>query len=407
MIVRSRLVVSLVTEPIDNGAVAIDGNKIVGVGRFEEVREQHPDWDVLDLGDQILLPGLINAHCHLDYTLLRGRIATQRTFTDWVCAINEVKAGLTEQDYLQGIAAGLREAQRFGTTTIVNLEAFPELLPQLSASPLRVWWCAEMIDVRTKFPVRRVWENLDYWFRSSPEFLGGLGLAPHALYTASPQLFAESAALGRERGLLLTTHLAESREELQMFRDGDGPLFEFLQNVGRPMKDCGNETPISRLISMQALDTRWIVAHLNEITASDFDLLKSRDRFHLVHCPASHRFFGHSPFPLRRLQKMGFNICLGTDSLASNSSLSLFAEMRRLIEDNQSVTPREAVLMTTINGARAIGRADSLGQIRPGFYADLIALPTRQPRGDLYEAIASYEGETPWIMVNGCVLGKK
>ena len=269
-------------EPIENGAVAIRGNKIAAVGRFKDISASVGEV-LVDLGEQILLPGLINAHCHLDYTMLRKKIPPPRTFADWIHAINGLKSGLKEEDYLAAIMTGLVEARDFGTTTVVNLEAFPELLPRIETSPLRLWWCAEMIDVRVPVSVERISDDLRSWFRSRSDFLGGIGLAPHAPYTASPQLFSKASALGRKHDLLLTTHLAESHEETQMFRDASGPLFAFLQEIGRPMDDCGNETPISRLTRSQEIDERWIVAHLNEIDEEDFDTLAWRSRFHLVH----------------------------------------------------------------------------------------------------------------------------
>jgi aminodeoxyfutalosine deaminase len=400
MIVRSRVVVPMVGDPIEDAAVVIAGRQIADVGRFEEVRARHGG-DVLDLGEQILLPGLINAHCHLDYTLLRGQIPPQHSFNDWIWAINAHKAALQEEDYLTAIATGFAEAQEFGTTTLVNLEAFPELLPRLQRSPLRTWWCVEMIDVRRPVPVQEVAEHLCGWFQSHPEWLGGIGLAPHAPYTASAQLYSDASAISRKHELLLTTHLAESHEEMQMFRDANGPLFEFLKSIGRPMDDCGDETPLSFLLRGQEIDDRWIAAHLNELTEGDFDLLAYAGKFHIAHCPRSHTFLGHAPFAMQKLRTLGFNICLGTDSLASNSSLSLFSEMQELLRKEPWISPREVLEMATVNGARAIGRAHSLGRIRPGFSADLIAIPAAQSGTDAFDAIVAFEGTVPWMMVDG------
>jgi aminodeoxyfutalosine deaminase len=405
MIVRSRVVVPMVGEPIENAAVAIAGNQIAGVGRFEEVRARHGG-EVLDLGEQILLPGLINAHCHLDYTLLRGQIPPQQSFNDWIWAINAHKAALQEEDYLTAIAAGLAEAQEFGTTTLVNLEAFPELLPRLQRSPLRTWWCVEMIDVRRPILVQEVAEHLCVWFQAHSEWLGGIGLAPHAPYTASAQLYSDAAAISRKHDLLLTTHLAESHEEIQMFRDANGPLFEFLKSIGRPMDDCGDETPLSFLLCNQEINDKWIVAHLNELTEGDFGLLARAGKFHVAHCPRSHTFLGHAPFAMQKLRALGLNICLGTDSLASNSSLSLFSEMRELLRKEPWISPREVLEMATVNGARAVGRTHSLGRIRPGFSADLIAIPA-QSGIDVFDAIVAFEGTVPWMMVDGEALSPR
>ena len=400
MIIRSRVVVPMVGEPIENAAVAIAGNQIAGVGRFAEVKASHGG-DVFDLGEQIVLPGLINGHCHLDYTLLRNQIPPERAFTDWIRAINSHKATLSEEDYIASIETGLAEVQRFGTTTLLNLEAFPELLQRIARPLLRAWWCAEMIDVRNEVPVQEVSLRLHDWFESHPEWLGGFGLAPHAPFTASAKLFSAASEISRKYHVPVTTHVAESREEMQMFRNANGSLFDFLKSIGRQLDDCGGKTPLSSLLLSHEIDERWIIAHLNELSEEDFDLLARVQKFHIAHCPCSHTFFGHTPFELRRLQTLGFNICLGTDSLASNSSLSLFSEMRELLRKEPWISAREVLTMVTLNAARAIGQTDSLGRISPGFRADLIALPSAQTGNGVFDTIVAFEGTVPWMMVEG------
>src|SRR6478672_954605 len=146
MIVRARIVVTMCGAPIENGAVAVSGNRIVDVGRFDDVKARNAG-NTVDLGEQALLPGLINAHCHLDYTCLRGKIPPQKSFADWIRAINAEKAKLSTEDYVSSIGEGFAEAKRFGTTGVANLTAFPDLVSQIS-SPIRTWWFAELIDVR-------------------------------------------------------------------------------------------------------------------------------------------------------------------------------------------------------------------------------------------------------------------
>lgn len=399
MIVRSRLVVPMEGAPISDGAVVVEGKKITDVGRFEEVNLRHTG-EVLDLGEQVLLPGLINAHCHLDYTMLRGQIPPQKSFTDWIRAINASKAALSEVDYVASIDAGLAEAQKFGTTTVLNLEAFPKLLPRISRPSLRAWWCAEMIDVREPVPVREVAETLR-GFLSHSEWLGGFGLAPHAPFTASAQLLSAACEISRKYHVPITTHVAESHEEMQMFRDANGPLYDFVKSMGRPMDDCRGNTPIGTLMQSQELDERWILAHLNELTEGDFDLLSRAERFHVAHCPRSHTFFGHAPFELRRLRRLGFNICLGTDSLASNSSLSLFAEMRELLRKEPWISPRKVLSMVTVNAAHAIGHGDSLGRISPSFQADLVGIPYAETGRSVFDTIVAFDGTVRWMMVDG------
>ena len=201
-----------------------------------------------------------------------------------------------------------------------------------------------------------------------------------------------------------------------MFRDAAGPLYEFIKSLGRPMDDCGNETPLEdfldliggggspnrpRTIEVNRPYPFWIVAHLNELTERDFDLLeRSNSKFHVVHCPRSHNYFGHSPFAFDRLRSLGFNICLGTDSLASNESLSLFAEMRAFQKEFPSISAEEILQMVTVNPARALRQENALGQIRPGFGADLIAVPCSGST-DIFEQIIACDAPVSWSMVTG------
>src|SRR5262249_18184848 len=138
MIIRGRTVVTMDGEPIDNGAVAVSGNRIVEVGRFDDIKTRNGG-NIVDLGEQALLPGLINAHCHLDYTCLRGKISRQKSFSDWIRAINAKKSDLSPEDFLASINDGFEEAKGFGTTTIANLTAFPELISRVQP-PIRTYW---------------------------------------------------------------------------------------------------------------------------------------------------------------------------------------------------------------------------------------------------------------------------
>jgi cytosine/adenosine deaminase-related metal-dependent hydrolase len=189
-----------------------------------------------------------------------------------------------------------------------------------------------------------------------------------------------------------------------MFRDGAGATFDFLKSIGRSMDDCGGETPVSRFLRTRTVDERWIIAHLNELDGGDFELLRAGPKFHIAHCPRSRSFFNHSTFALEELRAMGFNVCLGTDSLASNSDLSLFGEMRELLNNKRELAPREAVEMATINGAQAIGQRNLLGVIAAGAWADLIAFPDEGATGSVFDRIVAFAAPVPWMMLNGELL---
>jgi cytosine/adenosine deaminase-related metal-dependent hydrolase len=168
------------------------------------------------------------------------------------------------------------------------------------------------------------------------------------------------------------------------------------------MSDCGGRTPLSHFAKLTHTSTAqdWIVAHLNEVTETDFDLLRKR-KFSIVHCPRSHAYFGHTEFQFDRFRELGFNVCLGTDSLASNDDLNLFAEMRKF-HDRFRFEASRVLEMVTINPARALKQRNQLGKIRPDFLADMIALPFTK-LSDIFETILNFVGKVPWIMLHGRV----
>ena len=411
MIVRARMVVTMDVAPIQDGAVRVAGNRIVEVGKFSAFASDNDE--IIDLGECVLLPGLINAHCHLDYTCLRGKIPRQKSFTNWIRIINAEKGKLTAEDYVTSINAGFAEAQRFGTTTIANLTAFPELIAKIKP-PIRTWWFAELIDVREPERANEIVESATDSLKRTENW----GLAPHAPFTASETLFRGCQEFALRENILLTTHLAESHEEMEMFRDASGPLYQFMKEIGREMTDCGDDTPLQlflrqlhfsqrdpsvragRAVSFGMTD-KWIIAHLNELSESDFDLLREiRHRFSITHCPRSHAYFGHVPFQFERLQRLGFNVCLGTDSLASNDDLSLFAEMRAFQKEFPKVAAERILKMVTLNPARALRKENEIGKIERGFLADMIALPFTTSE-NVYQTILNFVGEVPWFMLHG------
>ena len=397
MIIRARVVVTMDGPLIDNGALATSGDQIVDVGKFSEVSKRQSNQEIVDLGEQVLLPGLINAHCHLDYTCLRGKILPQESFADWIRAINAEKAKLSPEDYVRSINQGFAESKRFGTTTIANLTAFPELIGQIN-EPMRTWWLAELIDVRDSSRAKEIVDLAVEHVKLKKHW----GLAPHAPFTASADLYRRCEEIAEREKILLTTHLAESREEMSMFRDGKGPLYEFLKGIRRDMSDCGKGAPVERFrASLSRTDTsnhHWLLVHMNELEKNDYELL-AKD-WSTVHCPRSHEYFRHSPFHFQNLRERGFNICLGTDSLASNEDLSLFAEMRAFQKEFPNVSSEEILAMVTINASRALRQENLLGKIRSSFAADLIALPCESSTS-VFDAIIAHNHSVSWSMNAG------
>ncbi len=405
MIFRARTIIPVSRVPIENGAIVVTGNTITAVDTFAEIRAAHSG-EVTDLGECALLPGLVNAHCHLDYSMMRRAIQPQRSFTDWVVRINALKRCLGPDDYRRAITKGLAELQRWGTTSVANIESFPELLTDAPPSPLRVWWFLEMIDVRHIVPSEEVACGMLAFFEKEPSRRGGFGLSPHAPYTASGPLYESVSEAAAAFDMPVMTHVAESREEWEMFRHARGDLHDFMRKLERPMQDCHlGRTPLGHLIHHTGFGARWILAHMNELDDEDLTLLASiprHERPSIVHCPGSHRYFRHAPFRLAKLLELRMNICLGTDSLASTHSLSMFDEMRFLADREQWLHPADVLAMATLHGARAL--ALHAGKIEPGALADLIAIPHDASFRDVHAAVIANREPVAWMMIDGQIL---
>lgn len=378
---------------MENGFVRIEAGRLVEIGRGNP-------GSGTDLGDVVLLPGLINAHCHLDYTVMRGAILPQTSFSQWIRRINELKRTLDDQAYIDSIAEGFSELARNGTTTVLNIESFPELMLRLPPPPLRTWWFYELLDIRNRVHTEEVVAGALQFFDSHANWPGGFGLSPHAPYTTSTNLYSLARFCCEKYGMPFMTHLAESDEEFAMFHDAAGPLHAFLKNLGRSMTDTGGTTPVARLLDSGALPEGAMLTHMNLLTEADWSALRGH-RFSIVHCPRCHAYFQRPPFPLERFLSEGFNVCLGTDSLASNRSLDLFAEMRAVRKNHPGLKPEVLLDMVTRNPARALGEAGRLGELSPGAHADLTAIPFSGPAGDVLDAVLNHTGDVAALFVAG------
>lgn len=400
MIYRARTIYPVTRPPIENGAVVVKGAIIRDLGSWEEITAKYPQDEVTDLGERVLLPGLINAHCHLDYTMMRRAILPQTSFAEWIRRINALKRSFTAADYLESIRNGFAELIRWGTTSVFNIESFPELIPELGPPPIRTWWFYELIDIRSRLASDELVAGALSFFDGRSDWLGGFGLSPHAPFTASPELFRLAQACHSKTGMPLTTHLAESAEEWQMFASASGHLHDFLKSLGRDMKDCGETTPMRWFLQAGLDPRRWLLVHANEVADSDLHLMGNHlSGMYIVHCPLSHSYFRHRPFRASELASHGVTLCLGTDSLASTSSLCLFSEMRQFANQHPEFSPAAVLKMVTVHPAEAIGEEQRIGQISPGAYADLIAVPSRG--ADPAESILQNREPVEFILVHG------
>jgi cytosine/adenosine deaminase-related metal-dependent hydrolase len=407
MLLRARIVLPVSGPPIEDGAVLIEGNRVAAVGPWRDLSSKggrrHP---VTDLGAVILLPGLVNAHCHLDYTGMAG-LSRTRQFPDWIKGLLALKAAASYTDYAEAWLKGATMLLHSGTTTVADIEAVFELLPDVwSGTPLRVISFLEMTGVKSRLSPEKILEEAAAKIRSLGPFRGFVGLSPHALYSTAPALLRAIARQAARHHWRLTMHVAESIEEFEMVRHGRGSLFGWLKNQ-RDMSDCGNETPVQLIQSHGLLGERFLAIHANYLEAGDIEIL-ARTRSSVVHCPRSHAYFRHQPFRYKELAKAGVNVCLGTDSLASVSKtrgseleLNMFAEMQTFASAHPTVSPAEILRLATCHGARALGLEGRVGEISRESLADLITLPFEGSLEQAEEAAVHYSGHVSSCMIEG------
>lgn len=404
---RSRIVVPVSQPPVEEGAVLISGRRIAWVGPWKHLRNKG-NCKTIDLGDSVLLPGLVNAHCHLDYTDMAGRIPPQKSFVDWIKLITTAKSEWNYSEFAESWLRGAGMLVRTGTTTVADFETVPELLPEVwTATPLRVISFLELTGVKIRRKPRVMVQEAIGRIASLPRGRDRAALAPHAPYSTVPELLRRTAAASRRRKWLLSVHVAESRQEFDMFMHGRGEMFEWLRRNERNMADCGVGSPIQHLERSRALGKNLMAVHVNYLGQTDASLL-GRHKVSVVHCPRSHSYFRHDPFPFGALTKVRVNICLGTDSLATvykkpreSVELSLFEEMRAFARVHPRISHRKILEMATLNGARALGLARRAGEIAKGAFADLIAIPFAGKTADVHDSVVHHRGNVTASMIDG------
>lgn len=409
LILRARTVVPVTAPPIHDGAVWVAGHQIRAVGPWSEIQEIQgvASGPVTDLGEVAIFPGLVNAHCHLDYTAMTGFLMPPREFPDWIKGILSLKSQWSDAEFEASWLLGARQQLESGTTTVANIETRAHQLAGLrAATPLRIFSFLEMTGIRSgREPERILGEAMDL-LKTLPPNRGGVGLSPHAPYSTSPELLRAVATVARKEGWRVTCHVAESEPEFDMFMYRRGSLFSWLENQ-RPSEDCGLGSPVQHLHKHGLLDSPLLAVHVNCLWGEDVWRLAARGAS-VVHCPRSHAYFGHPRFPREALTEAGVPICLGTDSLASTRAtregppvLSLIDELRAQAVADPGLSPRQMLAEVTVNPARALGLKSVLGELRTGALADLLIIPHTGSPATVEEALIQHRGPVGATMIGG------
>jgi cytosine/adenosine deaminase-related metal-dependent hydrolase len=378
---RAQWVLPIVSPPIRDGWVTVDNGRIVEVGPPQIGPPQIGTGPTLagaaiediDLGRVALLPGLINAHTHLELSWLWGKTPPADSLPAWVGTLLARRAEAVQDDPTL-LRQGIVDALEAGTAAVGDISNTLASVAVLAESPLHAVVFREIIGFNPADPARVVAEaRAALLARQTPGHVR-LRLAPHAPYSVAPTLIAAIAAEARQRGEVTSIHLGESPEETAFLAQGAGPWRDLLQQRGvwpegwRPPA-CSSVEHLDRL---GALSDQLLVVHGVQFTDRDLETLAARGCT-LVTCPRSNLWVGVGAPPVERFYTSGVRVAIGTDSLASNSDLNLFSELALLHGLAPAVPPARLLASATREGALALG-LDDMGLLAPGALARIIAI---------------------------------
>jgi cytosine/adenosine deaminase-related metal-dependent hydrolase len=349
--------------PLERGTITIASARVVAV---QPHGKRQPD---LDLGECAILPGLVNAHTHLDLSGLRQITPVAGDFPAWLRAVIAHRRMRTPEQIDADVRAGLARSLACGVTLLGDISAGGASWPILATAPLRAVVFHELLGL----PAPRaagVWATALDWLRTHPPTeTCRPGLSPHAPYSVRASLFRAATSLAEARHLPLAIHLAETREEMELLTRHQGPFVDFLKGVG--VWDPDGLAPNVRAIVERCAGARPLFIHGNYLDPEK----PLSPGATVIYCPRTHAFFGHSEHPFRRLLACGVRVALGTDSLASSPDLDVLAEARFLHRLYPDVPGATLLRMITLSGAEALGWDKETGSLEPGKSADLVVLP--------------------------------
>ena len=380
----ARYVFPVTAPPIRDGAVVAEDGRILAVSTADDLRERYPGARQVDLGERALLPGLVNAHTHLELTHHAGHVPDQLPLIEWIYPLVSYSRTRTPEDFERAVGAGVENLRASGTVAVGEICTFGQSARPLVESGLHGVVYYELLSpdpARADELLRKGQQQIERWRREYPQSRIRFGLAPHTPYTVSAELLGAVADWCRAEDVPLTIHAAESPAETQFLRDATGPIADLLYpGAGWPIhpERAPGVSPIAWLDQLGVLMARPLLAHGVQVDADDVARIAQAGAA-VAHCPHSNIQLQCGRMPWELYYAAGVRLALGTDSLASSPSLAVWDEAvyAETLHGaaGEPLAPAELLRLATLGGADALGLADTLGSLASGKLAALACLP--------------------------------
>lgn len=378
---RARFVFPVASPPVENGVVEVTDGVVSAIHHRHEPR-------ALDLGNVAILPGLVNAHTHLEFSELSSPLEPAEPFTSWIrTLVSHRRSRTTEAKKI--ITHGFAEAAQTGTRAIGEIategwstEVFlsGQTTKDVSCQVVVFRELLALVPERIADQIAIANEHLE---SSTPSENGIItrGLSPHAPYSVHPDLFHQLVSLCKQHQAPLAMHLAETPAELELLANGTGELVEMLSAFGVWREGLiPKHSRILDYLEPLADLNRGLVVHGNYLSNEDIAFLAKHPQLSVVYCPRTHAYFGHQNHPWPKLIEAGVRVALGTDSRASNPDLSLWEEVKFLRRRHPEIPPSQWISWATRHGAIALyGPDTNLGTLAVGHPACFSVLPLANP----------------------------
>lgn len=358
-IISADWILPVTSSPINDGSICIVDQKIADFGPSKVIQRKY-NLPVTGFENSVVVPGWVNAHCHLELSLLKDEISREGSFVDWIEHVIEARTHLNDPERtIEQARRQLEHIRQTGTVLVADITNGELLSTELQVDGIERIINFEILGFQSDKAEQIYIEAFNNRQKSNP----AANIVPHAPYSVSSKLIKKMF----DRNSVFSIHTAESCSEVEFIKSGSGPFKDLLINrkVWDESWQGSRLSPVKYLNELEVLNDNTLLVHAVQIDADDISILK-RQNVNVCLCPRSNHQLKVGQAPVDLLVANRVNTCIGTDSLASNEDLDMNNEIKFLFEHSNLKNPAEIIRIATINGARALQRDDRLGSIEIG-----------------------------------------